>query len=57
MVGAQFKYVCFIIFKIFKLKGFRVSMFLTSSERNVERPKAQLKEHTVDKAFKLKQSQ
>ena len=27
--------------------------FCTSSERNVERPKAQLKAHTVDKAFRL----
>ena len=30
-------------------------MILTSSVPNVERPKAQLKEHTIDKPFKLNQ--
>ena len=32
-------------------------MCISTSELNTERPKDQLKEHTFDKAFKLKHSQ
>ena len=45
-------------FQTFNLKDFRDFLCVcTSSVQNVERPKAQLKEHTIDKAFDLNQRQ
>ena len=41
-------------FEIFDLREFGViECFCTSSVPNLDRPKAQLKEHTIDKDFKL----
>ena len=47
-----------LCFEIFGLREFQSSLsFCTSSVPNEERPKAQLKERTVDKDFKLKHRQ
>ena len=45
-------------FEIFDLREFGViECFCSASVLNVDRPKAQLKEQTIDKAFKLKHCQ
>ena len=54
-VAQLIRKLCFVIFDLREV-GI-IKCVCSSSAPNVVRPKAQLKEHTVDKDFKLKHSQ